>query len=577
MFQMLRYIIYSILTISLLCIITRCANVTAPTGGPKDTIPPSMINSVPLNQSINFKQKTIYLEFDELIKADKLKDQLIITPVIAGKYEGTVKKNILKLIFDETFTDSTTYTLNFREGIQDITENNPSLTNKFTFSTGSFIDSISISGITTNLLDTDSIENAIVGLYRVEDTVTIFNGSPYYFSQTDKEGLYKIENIKNGKYIAAAFSDNNKNLNLDFKSESYAFLKDTLFLDSINLELNFKLSKLDLTPFRQTTALPSGKYYEINFNKYVCSFNWYPLDSTSQKLYSNLAKQNKSIRFYNHENIQDSIAIAYTAMDSLDISISDTVFVKFTESRRKTDDFTFLVTPKQSTSITSDFNAEITFSKPILNYNLDSLYFEYDSTIIQQIHDSVFIWNPHMDNLKFHITIDKPKIDTLISTQSKLAIHRDSLIKSEPAIQQPSKKEKIVPRKNIGFRLYIGMGTFISADYDTSSSIGYNYKFIKPEEVGTQEIITTTQYESFTIQLLTEKFELAEEVTGYKSYTFYNLPPGKYRVRILIDSNNDGRWNPGNMTNYEEPEPVFIYSEILIIRADWRTKLELQF
>ncbi|MDZ7604739.1 MAG: Ig-like domain-containing domain [Cyclobacteriaceae bacterium] len=296
---MLKYLSYSIITIFFISAITRCANVTAPTGGPKDTIPPSMVNSIPLNKSINFKDNTIYLEFDERIKEDKLKDQLIITPVITGKYENTIKKNLFKMTFDEPFADSTTYTLNFREGIQDISESNPSLTNKFTFSTGSFIDSLTVYGLTTNLLNSDTIENAIVGLFRVEDTVNIFNGSPYYFSQTDEKGYYSIENIKNGKYIAAAFTDTNKNLKLDFKSESYAFKKDTLVLDSIPIELNFKLYKLDITPFRQTTALPTGIYYEINFNKYVIDFIQNPIDTTTQKLYANLSKQNKSIRFYN--------------------------------------------------------------------------------------------------------------------------------------------------------------------------------------------------------------------------------------------------------------------------------------
>jgi len=574
---MLRYLSYSIITIFLLSFITRCASITAPTGGPKDTIPPTMVNSIPLNKSINFKDNTIYLEFDERIKEDKVKDQLIITPIITGKYETTIKKNLFKMTFDEPFADSTTYTLNFREGIKDITEGNPTLTNKFTFSTGSFIDSLTIFGLTTNLLTADTIENIIVGLFRVEDTVNIFNGSPYYFSQTDKEGYYTIENIKNGKYIATAFSDVNKNLKLDFKSESYAFKKDTLTLDSLPVEVNFKLSKLDLTPFRQMTALPSGKYYEINFNKYIIDFSVTALDSMIKIPFSNAAKQNRSIRFYNQANLVDSIAVSYTATDSINTSISDTVYVKFIESKRKSDEFSFVVSPKQSELITTDFNAEVTFNKPILEYFLDSLYFEYDSTIIQPIYDSSFVWNSHRDKLSFHLVIDKPKIDTLISSQKKIQSSSDSLSEIKPVIKQQSKKDKVPPKKNLGLRLYIGNGTFISTDQDTSSSVSYNYKFIKPEEVGTQEITTSTQYESFTIQLLTEKFDLIEEVSGKKDHTFYNLNPGKYRIRILIDSNNDGRWSPGNMSNNEEPEPVYIYPETLIIRADWRTKLELSF
>ncbi|MDZ7604738.1 MAG: hypothetical protein U5K79_03930 [Cyclobacteriaceae bacterium] len=276
-------------------------------------------------------------------------------------------------------------------------------------------------------------------------------------------------------------------------------------------------------------------------------------------------------------NLTDSIAIAYTATDSINTSLSDTVYVKFAESKRKADDFSFTVTPKQGAFITTDFETQITFNKPILNYSLDSLYFEYDSTTIQQIPDSIFIWNNHRDKLNFRLTIDKAKIDTLISNQKKISDRSDSLPEAKPASQQQIKRDKAAPKKNLGFRLYIGKGTFISADYDSSNSVGYNYKFVKPEEVGTQEIIATSEYQSYTIQLLTEKFDAFEEVSSQKEHTFYNVPPGKYRIRILIDSNNDGVWSLGNILNNEEPEPVYIYPETLIIRADWRTKLEISF
>ena len=574
---MLKNLFYSFIIIALLTLNTKCANVTAPTGGPKDTIPPSLVNSIPTNKSINFKNNIIYLEFDERIKTDKLDDQLIITPTIDGKYEASVKKNLLKISFDEPFSDSITYTLNFRDGIQDITESNPTLNNKFTFSTGSFIDSLSVFGLTTSLLTADTIENVIVGLYKAEDTINIFNGSPYYFSQTNKEGQYSIENIKNGKYFIYAFTDANKNLKLDFNSESYAFKKDTLFLDSIPVELNFQLSKLDLTPFRQMTALPSGKYFEINFNKYVTEYTINYLDSSKQKLYSNLSKQNKSIRFYNHNNLMDSLQISYIAKDSLNSLLSDTVFVKFTESKRKTDDFSFSVKPKQGQLISKDFSAEINFNKPILSYNLDSFYFEYDTIVIQLIPDSTLFWNDNKDKLSFNIEIDLPKIDTLISQKRLIASSKDSIDDDRTTPKQPLKKEKVNPTKNVGFRFYSGLATFISADSDSSKNIGVNYKFFKPEEVGTQEIIANTQYDNYIIQLLTEKFELVDQKENTKTFSFNNLLPGKYRIRVLIDSNNDGSWSNGNMRDNEEPEPVYIYPETLIIRADWRTKLELTF
>ena len=68
-----------------------------------------------------------------------------------------------------------------------------------------------------------------------------------------------------------------------------------------------------------------------------------------------------------------------------------------------------------------------------------------------------------------------------------------------------------------------------------------------------------------------------KEEKNEKSLTFKNLKPGKYKIRVLIDSNDDGVWSPGNMLKQIEPEPVYIHPEMLIIRADWETSLDLTF
>lgn len=42
-----------------------CARQTAPTGGPKDSIPPSLAASLPKQGQVNFKGSTVELSFSE--------------------------------------------------------------------------------------------------------------------------------------------------------------------------------------------------------------------------------------------------------------------------------------------------------------------------------------------------------------------------------------------------------------------------------------------------------------------------------------------------------------------------------
>ena len=566
--------------------IMSCASPQALTGGPKDSIPPIMINSIPFNKSTNFKGNTIVLEYNERIQVKKIKEQLIITPRIDFKYDYFIKKNILKITFDGEFKDSTTYTLNFRESIQDITEGNPTKDNKFTFSTGNFIDSLSVSGIVKKLLTNDTLENILVGLYRVDDTVTIFNGSPYYFTETDEDGQYLIENIKNGRYFLYAFNDANKNLKLETKDEAYGFIKDTLLLDTANLSFDIYLINLDLNPFKINSATTSGKYFDVNFNKYITDFSLFPIDFNKQ-LYANRAKENKSIRFYNtFENEIDSIGVSITAYDSLNTEISDTVFVKFIYSKRKTEPFKFEVKPPDKSEIEPDIEVLINFNKPVIAYNTDSLFFRYDNTLVTPVPDSIFHFNKYYDELSFSASIDKVLIDTLKAKASRLLQHRkDSIAKVKtgqenmlPKKQQAADKKK--EKKSIqpkGLQLYVGSGAFYSADKDTSEAKAVGYRFLKPEDFGTQEMTIDTDYKSFIVQLVTKDFTIFREVKNEKSFVFKNIPPGEYKIRVLIDANNDGKWHPGNMLEFIEPEPVYIYPQTLIIRADWRTSLNLTF
>ncbi len=578
---MIKYALSIISIILAYQLLVSCANVTAPTGGPRDTIAPVRIHTIPIDKSINYAGKTITMEFNERIKTDKIKEQLIITPLIESDYEFKIKKNTIKLTFEEPFQDSTTYTLNFRESIQDITEGNPTKENKFTFSTGNYLDSMSIKGYVKELLTYDTLESIVIGMYKADDTVTIANGSPYYFTEIEEDGTYLIENIKNGNYLIYAFEDANKNLKLETDKEIYGFVKDTIRLDTMMVQQNIDLIHLDLSKFKTMTALPSGQYFDINFNKYITDYDVKPINSP-HRLLVNSAKENRSLRIYNNFTDIDSLQISFTAIDSIDTQISDTLFVKFIESKRKKEEFKWKLLPENKSKIEPKLEVTIDFNKPIVEVNTDSMFIQYDTTRIESIHDSLLHWNKHKDQLTFLIEIDKSKADTIAKQRIRFEeMKKDSLQKlneEAPAKKQMAKtQQKDLPKINRGLQLYFGRGTFYSADMDTSRSKGYNYEFIKKEDFGIQKINVQTDYTSYTVQLVSEDFKIIDERENQKEIIFKNIPAGKYKIRVLIDSNNDGKWSPGNMLKQIEPEPVYIFPELLVIRADWETSLDLAF
>ena len=95
----------------------------SPPGGKKDTLAPKLVTSVPLNKSKNYKGKKLELTFNEYVNVRNLNQELLITPNI-GTYETRIRPNGLSILLDSTLKDQTTYTFNFRNAIEDISERN---------------------------------------------------------------------------------------------------------------------------------------------------------------------------------------------------------------------------------------------------------------------------------------------------------------------------------------------------------------------------------------------------------------------------------------------------------------------
>ena len=207
----------------------RCAQTASPPGGKKDTLTPKIVTSIPLNKSKNYTGKKIELNFNEYVTIRNLNQELLITPNV-GTYETRIRPTGVTLLLDSTLHKNTTYTFNFRNAIEDMSERNKGKNIKLVFSTGSDIDSLQISGQVKHLETNKKLESILVGLYPYTDTLRIDQAKPYYFTKTDTSGNYQIENIAAGKYYMAAFNDINNNLVYNSNKEPVDFITQN-FID----------------------------------------------------------------------------------------------------------------------------------------------------------------------------------------------------------------------------------------------------------------------------------------------------------------------------------------------------------
>lgn len=551
----------------LLLLIWGCANRIQPTGGPKDEDPPKVITSIPEYGQRNYKSQNVIIIFDEFVKLISLKDQLIITPRIEGNYDFSIKKSTIYLEFEEPFADSTTYTLNFRESIVDITESNPAENMLLAFSTGNLLDTLKVVGTLVDLMTKAPIASATMGLYAIDDTLDIFSGPPYYFTQTNKAGNYVFNNIKDGDYRLYAFEDGNKNLICESDREGYAFLAQTISLDTTYVADTLNLQFLNIDTLALIRTRNSGRYFNVFANKYLTHAKL-AADNDSVIVFK-YDDDHSGLKIYNTFPIKDSIKVFATLQDSLGVIVQDTFYLKFPESSRKPDEFKVSFKEPVTSLKTKKISGEIRFDKPLQKITLDSIVIKRDS-LEQYFIDSVFSYElDSLENiLKYTIDIPQAILDSL-NIENKEST--TPLVKDKGRSGAKGRYSLIIPK-----------GSFMSIENDSSKASGAQLKFIDPGLKGMINGSITSSYKSFTVQLLNIRMQVIMEHQNGTAYIFDEVTPGEYYIRVLVDENGNGKWDMADVRKNVPAEKVIVYQDETgtsktVIRANWEITVDLSF
>ena len=519
--------------LTLLCsiVLYGCAQFVPPTGGPKDIQAPTLINSTPENKTKNFKGTTISLTFDELIEANALRQELIITPDPGNSFDIKIKNENVVISFDEPFQDSTTYTFNFRNGVKDLSEKNPAQNLKLVFSTGSEIDSMTLNGTVRNLLTNKKLEEVLVGLYEVkEDSIPYLKRKPSYFIKTDTTGTYSFENIRNVPFRLFAFTDKNQNLIFDSKSELIAFLPDTIKLDTVTSSIDLSLYPSNTSPPKLTRTLSKQQTVTLNFDKNIkdAQVTFLGTDTLNYKI------DKSQFIFFNYPTAADTILTKLIVVDSSDNALELEPKIKFSELGKEKEyqpkSFNIRVeNAKANTIIKYPKEYLIRFDEPIINLDEESITLTIDSINAIPLK---FSW---VDNSKTILKIE-PQVNTK-AEKLTLSIPSGSITNYKSDTNNTyTLINNVYPQGEYGK---------ISGSFNEFSG----QKIAELIDVRTQEVIES--------QLFTDKFQ------------FEKLLPGNYIIRVIEDLNNNGQWDAGNFEDNLLPEKVFVSKGIIKLKANF--------
>ena len=220
-----------ILAICLISLITGfmssgCANIIPPTGGPRDSLPPVLVNAIPKDSTINFKGNKIVLTFNEYVQLDNnLNQDLIVSPnpEKIPAIEGKLRTVTIKL--KDSLKPNTTYAINFGNSLKDVNENNPLKEFTYVFSTGSTIADGSITGNVILAETGEADSTLIVVLHSNLNDSAVKKIKPDYYTKIDSSGNFHFKYLPSEKYTVYVLP-NDYSKKYDDSTKMFAFYNE---------------------------------------------------------------------------------------------------------------------------------------------------------------------------------------------------------------------------------------------------------------------------------------------------------------------------------------------------------------
>lgn len=524
---LMKFVLNIIIAVFLLSTI-QCAKRASPTGGPKDSIPPVLINASPKLNTTYFNKDEFNLNFDEYVELKDITKQLIISPPLnSSQYKvypvtGASKKVTLKLL--DSLLDNTTYTFNFGESIVDFNESNPSSYLTYTLSTGATIDSLYIRGRITDAFERETERFISLQLYPVDSIIAdtmIYSQKPLYVTSTLDTTIYRFQNLRAGKYAIIALEDKAGNYFFDQNMDKIGYKEQLIELP--------KDSIIDLRLFKERTNFFWDKPYFVNDHHIVLSY-YGDREEEPFKMISDVPDNFESLVTQSRETDSLNYWFKGAELDSLqfEFNIKDSLQIKTVQFKNPIPD-SLLIDKSTKGSLRIQDKYEIKSNLPIVEVNSEQLIVTNVDTIqipaslkIEENYDRITVDFEVIPNDRYEITLlPKALIDFWGNTNDTL-VYRTST-------------KKIEDYGNI----------FLRVKHESPHS--YIIELLKNDEV-------------------VRRYDTPAEGNNFR---FELLDSGKYSVRLIEDVNKNKQWDTGSYLEKIQPEKVIYYWKEIDLRANW--------
>lgn len=435
-----------------------CAQIGAPTGGPRDTIAPKLVSASPKSGSVNVTGNRITLTFNEYVNLKEPQANVLISPFPKKQPQVDYKLRTVTVKLYDSLLPNTTYSINFGDAIVDNNEGNPMKNFTYVFSTGNAIDSLMLEGKVL-IAETGKADSTLVAmLYRNADDSAVQKRKPDYLAKLSGDGRFAFVNLPPGDFKIYALKDGDGGKTYNSKKELFAFADATL-------------------------TIPAGAAPVLLYASAI--------EKESRPVAAPKAAAEKKLRY--------SLAPGYQLQDLL---------IPF----------------------------EITFNKPLKKFD----------TAAMVLTDTNYKAIP----ASWSIDSSRTKISLAVKWMPGVPY---CLLIDSTAVSDSSGNRLV---KNDSIRFFTkktdDYGHVVLRFGNLSLDKRPVLQFVQGDEVIKSYSITAPEWSNKM------------------------MPPGEYEIRILFDSNQNGRWDPGDYSKKIQPEKVTVLPQKLGVKANWDNERDIK-
>ncbi|MEG1607551.1 MAG: Ig-like domain-containing protein [Mucinivorans sp.] len=602
----------------------RCATISSPTGGPRDSSAPILLRTIPAPYTTNFTGKRIELCFNEYVQ---LKDQskfFMMSPPAQLKPVLTLKGRSVVVEFQEPLDSNATYRLDFGSSIVDNNEGNKMVDFTYTFSTGPVVDSLLMAGQMIDAFTRDTIISGMIFFFDAkadslsQDSV-MFRSRAEALFRSDSSGYFVADILRDKPYRIYGLADENGNQLYEPGTDMIAFA-DTTFnpmeLDGFLFEYDSLTRRAELSnpqvvfelfkeePVKRQTLIehkrPMRQKLTMVFNAPHPTIDTLNINGVPDGwLIKDWNKRGDSLTMWVNPPTKDDFDhLADTLRARLSFQKHDSVWQFFSHGQNLSFNYKAPIVVKKKvveTKVIKQTRKNRRKNRTITT--ADSLQFRRDSLAMDSAHQAELkALNPFkftvnakqtfvpLDDIIFDFDVPVLKVDPArikldrihnveAKGKSKARIdttsHPFTFVRDSSSIYRWRLHSKWT--EGDSYRLFIPDGVFNNIAYQSNDTLKSTFTVAKREKYGTLNISMlgdTSMKSSYILELVkpnsNKKYSLVRRVADLRAGQKFVMPfvdLGEYRLRVIEDRNHNGVWDTGSLTMRRYPERVRMWSE----------------